>query len=213
MSLNRTVLILALIASPCLAQPITGEEVIEPSPKQLAQLRALTPESVEGQVSIKTDSLEPLITVTSDKVWKSNGKFTDKVRSDNFLRAFIDKRTGEVRYQLYQEVTYTGEWRRFASVHYETSSGPASAQIAPISQEVIGCSFGLCAYREAIGFDVPRQVLEEVAGRYSTRDPAFWRFRFKGQNGLDWEDRIAPAEVAGLLRAVDRQVNSLGPSQ
>lgn len=213
MSPYRTALIFALVASPCAAQPIAGEEVIEPNPKQLAQLRALTPDSVEGQISVKTDSLEPLITVTSDKVWKSNGKFTDKVRSDNFLRAFIDKRTGAVRYQLYQEVTYTGEWRRFDSVNYETSNGPGSAPTTPISQEVIGCSFGLCAYREAIGFDVPRSVLDDVAARHSAAEVSFWRFRFKGQNGLDWEDRISPAEVAGLVRVVDREIASLPTSR
>lgn len=91
-------------------------------------------------------------------------------------------------------------------MNYETSTGPGSAELARINQEVLSCSYGLCAYREVMGFDVPRSLLNEIVARYSTDGVNFWRFRFKGQGGLDWEDRISPAEVAGFLRAVDREV-------
>lgn len=161
-------------------------------------------------MSVNDDSLEPVITLTTEPVWKSNGRFTDKVRSDNFLRAFINKRSGAVTYQLYQQVTYTGDWRRFGSVNYAGDEGPVTAPVIPISQEVVTCSHGLCVYREALGFAVPREVLDIIASRYSPDRAEFWRFRFKGRGGLDWEDRISSAEVAGLLQAVDAHLSKPG---
>lgn len=201
--------ILAL-AAPLQAQPIAGEEVIEPSEKQLRQLRALSPASVEKLISINDDSLEAVATLTTEPVWKSKGGFTDKVRSDNFLRAFIDKRTGKVRYQLYQQVTYSGDWRRFTSVNFATADGPVAAELTPIVEEVVTCSYGICVHREVVGFDVPREVLDQLANQYSAERLDFWRFRFKGRGGLDWEDRISPAEIAGLLRAVDAELATTG---
>jgi hypothetical protein len=197
---------LVAFAASAAAQPIAGEEVIEPTDKQLRQLAALTRDGVAKAVSVTDDSLETLVTLTTAPVWKSNGRFTDKVRSDNFLRAFIDKRTGTVRYQVYQQVTYSGEARRFSTVNYATPAGPVSTEVTPISEEVITCAGSLCVYRDALGFDVSRSVLDHIAARYAPASIEFWRFRFKGRGGLDWEDRIAPAEVAGLLQAVDSRL-------
>lgn len=198
---------LLLLATAAHAGPVEGEEVITPNEKQLNQIRQLTPASVESSILVEDDSLEAIAKLTSENVWKGKGKFTDKVRSDNFLRAFIDKRSGEVRYQLYQEVTYSGDWRRFSSVSYETAEGPIMAQTTSIAQQVVTCDYGLCVHREVVGFDVPRTVLDEVAARYTiTEEVVFWRFRFKGQGGLDWEDRISAAEVVGFLQAVDRRI-------
>lgn len=195
-------LVAAFLPSAAAAQLIAGEEVIEPSAKQMRQLQALTPEAVRDAMTISDDELETVATITSEKVWKSRGKFTDKVRSDNFLRAFIDKSSGAVRYQLYQEITYSGDWRRITSVNYATPNGPVSTPVASISREVISCDYGLCVYREVVGFDIPSDQLQAIAASYKPGQSKLWRFRFKGQSGLDWEDRLAPAEAAGLLLAV-----------
>lgn len=45
-----SVLPILLLAAPLAAQPIAGEEVIEPGEKQLKQLRALTPSGAEKRV-------------------------------------------------------------------------------------------------------------------------------------------------------------------
>ncbi|WP_147121214.1 hypothetical protein [Flavisphingopyxis soli] len=193
---------LAFSPSAVIAQLIAGEEVIEPSAKQMQQLQALTPEGARHALTISDDELETVVNITSEKVWKSRGKFTDKVRSDNFLRAFIDKSSGAVRYQLYQEITYSGEWRRITTVNYATPNGPVSAPVVSIAKDVITCDYGLCVYREAVGFDIPAKQLEAIAASYAPGQSRLWRFRFKGQSGLDWEDRLAPAEAAGVLLAV-----------
>lgn len=197
-------LLAALAPAPSLAQPVAGLEVIEPGERQKRQLQALTPERVLADINVSDDDLDTVATLTSEKVWSSRGGLTARVRSDNFLRAFIGKTSGEVRYQLYQEVTYGDDWRRFSSVNYATPSGPARAEVNVITREVVTCDYGSCVFREVIGFDLSRELMEEIAAGYTPGNSTMWRFRFRGQNGLDWEDRIAPAEAAGMLLAVDR---------
>ncbi|MBC2667339.1 hypothetical protein H7F51_17610 [Novosphingobium flavum] len=181
------------------------EERIEPSPDQLRTLNALTPEGVASVVAVEGDDLEPVVVLTTARAWSSKGKFTDRVRSDNFLRAFIGKKTGEARFQLYQQVTYSFQYRNFRQVVFATSQGPRSAPVTELSHEVVTCAAGLCVYKDTLGFDLPESVVREIAAGYQPGASPLWRFRFKAQNGFDWEDRIAPAEAAGLLLAISQR--------
>lgn len=200
--------ILLTTSTLAIAQPMPGYEVIEPSEKQMRQLQALTPQSVLESITIEDDELERIATITTENAWSSKGKFTDRVRSDNLLRAFVNKTTGNVIYQLYQSVSYNNEWRNFQTANYSTSQGLAAADLVTIDKEVVAC-YSMCSYREVVGFDLPTEVVEEIAAQYSPGNSPLWRYRLKG-NGLDWEDRIAPAEAAGLLMAVEAYQNGRG---
>jgi hypothetical protein len=189
-------------------------ERIEPSPKQMAKLQALTPEGVAAGADILDDDLETIATITTVSAYQSNGGFTDRVRSDNFLRAFVDKRTGTVRYQLYQTVSYNYVYRNFTGVNYAAPNGPQTASVDVIDHAVIGCAGGpdRCSYKDTLGFDVTEDQLRWVAGQYVAGNSPFWRFKFRSQAGMDWEDRIAPAEAAGVLEAVRRYLIKHGVS-
>jgi hypothetical protein len=176
--------------------------VIEPSPKQLNALQSLSPADVAARVVINDDDLEPVATLTTAAAYSSRGAFTDRVRSDNFLRAFVNKTTGATSFQLYQSITYTSEWRNFQSVNFATPSGTQSAPIVKISHRV-DCQFGPCVIFDEVGFDVSGDTMRAIANTYVAGNSPLWRFRFKAQNGIDWEDRMAPAEVAGMLLAVE----------
>lgn len=179
---------------------------IEPSPKQLEKLQALTPQGVADKIETLDDDLETTATLTTANAYQSNGKFTDRVRSDNFLRAFIDKRSGTTRYQLYQSITYNYIYRNFSGASFATAEGPSNIAITVISHEVLGCFGGpdKCSYKDTLGFDISEDQLRWVAGQYVAGASPFWRFKFRSQAGMDWEDRMMPAEAAGLLEAVSR---------
>lgn len=59
-------------------------------------------------------------------------------------------------------------------------------------------------------FPVPEELLQSIAARPVDQ---IWRMKFRPQAGIDWEEMIAPAEVAGLLNAVAayRSAHSLEP--
>lgn len=178
------------------------DEQALPTDKQVAILQSMTPQEVARGVTVRDDDLETAATLTSEAAYQTNGRFNDRVRSDNFLRAFIDKKTGEARFQVYQEITYGVAYRNFQTVSYSTTDGPSNSDLEVISHDM-PCNYGVCFYKDIVGFTVDEQVLRAVAAGYKAGNSPYWRFRFHAQNGLDWNDRMMPAEVAGMLAAVD----------
>ena len=129
--------------------------------------------------------------------------FTDRVRADSFLRAFIEKTSGRTSYQLYATITYTGQWRTFESGTFSTPAGPMGQPLTVIDHSV-SCTYSVCVYIEVVALVLTESFLRQLAQRADERPVAPWRFRFKARDGEDWTDDMAPAEAAGLLLAVDR---------
>lgn len=173
-------------------------------PKMLALMKA-PPEHFRDTVTIKDDSMETVVTFTTVNGFQEKRGLLGIVWNDNFIRAFMDKKTGTVSYQLYQTVMYEGDWRFYTSVNYETPEGLESAELVKIDSSVGGCSGyrSQCTLRETIGFPIGAQLMKEIADKYKPGSVSAWKFRMKSKAGQDWDDGVLPAEAAGLLQAID----------
>lgn len=171
--------------------------------KRVADFAALTPDHFDRTSLLKDDDLETTASINTEAGYKFRGGFTDVIRSNTFLRALINKRTGATIYQVYANLDYTLEWRDFESINFETTDGPVAQPLTKIAHNV-KCTSGVCLYTEDIGFELPESFLRQLADRAADRPVRPWRFRFKSQKGIDWTDDMAPAEAAGLLLAVQR---------
>ena len=189
---------------PAAAQERSSDEINVLSDRQMRRQHAITPEQVANDIDIDDDDLEAVATLTTREAWTARGGFTDPVRSDNMLRAFVTKSTGRVRYQLYHEITYSTDWRRFETVNYLVDGAPVTAELTPIASDVVTCEYGACVHRELVAFDIPVELLEEIAALYQPGASPQWRYRLKARSGIDWDDHIPPAEAAGILLAVER---------
>lgn len=167
-----------------------------------AAVARLTPELIRSKVTVKDDALEPVATLSTDKGFISKGSFFDKVKSDNFLRAFIDKGSRAVRYQLYATVTYGPEWRHFTTASALFDGRPRSIPLTVISKAVVTCAAGYCVMRETVGIALDQSDVEQIAAGYRPGASQPWAYRLKAQSGLDFDDSIMPAEAAGLMLAV-----------
>ena len=122
--------------------------------KRLEQFARLTPGDVAKLVATADDDLESVATLTTDRVFKSAGGFSDRVRADNFLRALIDKKSGRTIFQLYAQLLYTGEPRRFTGANFQLAGAIASRPLT-ISNETVDCPYNVCMHEEHIAFEVP----------------------------------------------------------
>lgn len=202
-----------LLISTVPANAQTKEEKDEPSPKQLVQINALTPDGVANGVVIEDDDLETIANLTTVEAFRGKRGFNDVVEADNCFRAFVDKRTGRVTYQLYQTIAYAIQRRDFRSVNFATDEGPKTAELLQIGNEITACNNGVCGYEDTIAFPVSIELMREIAGKYVAGTTYFWRFKFKSRTSFDWEDRISAAEAAGLLIAVERYQAAKGKSR
>lgn len=174
--------------------------------KRATRYALLTPEAVARLVVVQDDDLEPIARLSTERTFAFKGGFTDRVRADAFLRAFMVRKTGRTTFELYERLSYTGNSREFHSANYAGTDGPVAATLT-ISDTRLSCPHAVCIHDDTLAFEVPEALLRMIAAR-ATADP--WRFRFKSRVGEDWTDDVSPAEIAGLLLAVDRYRRARG---
>lgn len=198
-------LVVAMSALSVSASAIAADTELkrEYSAKDLARMQSLTPDYFRQSATIADDALEPIATITTDKGFSSRGRFTDRVRSDNFFRALVDKATGVTLLQLYAEVSYNFEWRNFTSVSVLIGGRPKAIPLTIIDRKVVICASGLCSYKEVVAIPLAENEVKEIAAGWTTAGSRLWPYRLKATNGIDFEDAIMPAEAAGILQAVD----------
>lgn len=178
----------------------------------------LTREHFMNTATLKDDALETVATITTYKGYQQRRGLLGIVSNDNFLRAFINKKTGTKTFQLYQVIQYQSNgWNFFQTVNYETPSGPESKPATIIDRNVDSCSqYVGCHYTEQVGFDLEEPFLRDLAAKYKADQPEVWRFKFKAKSGADYNDAISIAEVAGFVDMLDmygRSKNSIPAGQ
>lgn len=165
------------------------------------RMLALTPEAAFSLIEIEDDSLDTMATISSNKAFLSSNKYMLPL-ADGFFRAAVHKKTGESLIQLYQSITYQGNWRFYHGATYESSHGPVHADFKTMSRDVVTCAGG-CVYTEQMYFLVDEKVLRDFATKYQVGQPVVWQYKFNSKSGEPWKDSISAAEISGFLRALD----------
>lgn len=190
------VLGMSLISVPATA----GQDA--PLPSKLVRISSA---SAHAAVDIRDDRLEPEITLSTEPVYKGRRGLVGYMLDDTFLKARIDRNSGQVRFEVHQWMRYLGNLRGYEQVNFLTPDGLKqkrldesrySSETCPQQESLIECVF-----TEHLAFSVDENLLRRLAGASAPQDG--WRFRFKASNGQDFNAVLMPAEIAGLLKAVD----------
>lgn len=166
----------------------------------------LTKEHFRNTATIKDDSLDTIATISTVNGFQEKRGLLGIVWDDNFLRAFVEKKSGRTTIQLYQVIYYQGSgWNFYQTVNFETVTGPESRPLTIIKRDVdcTGSRYSGCTYVEHVAFDVNESLLRTIAERYQPGQLAGWKFKFSSKSGKEYNDGMLPAEVAGLLEALD----------
>lgn len=158
----------------------------------------MAPEQIAAIAEVKNDSLDRLIRISTRPFFEEAKKGGDK-----FFRAYIDKKTGDARFQVYAWIRYDGETRDFDRVNYETPAGLVSEEVHQIDIDVLGCSARYCTYTEDIAFDVPEATLRQIAAGAKAGET--WRFKIFGRFADGIETEMLKTEAAAILIAADRE--------
>lgn len=181
-----------LIASVALALAVTTPAFAEKKPQP-----PMTAEQVKALVELKDDSLETVATFNTlaakkRYVWSAP-------EAQGFLRANLNKKTGEVTYQVYSVVGYGREWRFYNRANFDAGKGPEQVELISISRDVVSCRYG-CTYSEHVAFMLTEdQVWSIAALPVDTK----WKYRLKSKAGVDSDVELEPGEFGGLIAAVD----------
>jgi len=167
----------------------------------------LTREHFYQTSKLSDDSLDILATISTVDGYQEKHGLLGIVWNDNFLRVFIDKKTGSTKFQIYQTINYdAASWMFYRSVSYETPSGPNTADLTDIKKS-FDCSgaskYQGCSYVEHVGFYVSETILRRLSSGYTPGETKVWKFKFTALSGDTLDETMTLAEIAGALDAVD----------
>lgn len=196
MKINAALLLLTIVSLS--AQPVMAQR--KPNKEERAAM-AMTPEQVSRSVEKKgaVDPLEPAIWISTRPFLPGNSG------GDRFLRANIDKATGEVFYQLYLSGAFP-QAMRFDRMTFLVSGQLKRAKVDRISYDVSCQRYG-CSHYEDYVVQLERADLEALS--ISADGTPFWTARLFGQTVEGTDVNVLCNETAGFLIAVDRALTKL----
>jgi len=183
-----TTAILVLFSGPLSAK----ESLLE---KNRAQMAAMPAGIFALGVVVADDDMRTAALFSSEASYATRSKNWME-RTDTWLAAAVDKKTGLTVIQLVGSTFYTDEWRYYRTATYSTPAGPVDAT-PKVNRQVIGCVNG-CKFTETLYVTVNQATLRAIA---AGAEP--WRFRFQADHGPVWEEEMDPREVAAFLAKVD----------
>lgn len=173
---------------------------------QLQKALSFDVKHFKENIVLKDDDLDLVAKFSTVNGFREKRGLLGIVWDDNFLRGFVDKKTGERAYQVYNVIYYyDSNWRDYFQVNYETPNGPNSKPLYKIGHDVDCSSHDLlgCRYEEHVAFDVEEEVLRRVATEYVPGRRRAWRYKLIPMSGEDYQDGILPAEVAAIVEIMD----------
>jgi hypothetical protein len=186
-----------------------GAALAEPVKLPARQL-ALGVEHFQAKALVLDDHLDVETVVSTQNGFQTGKGLFRNPSNDNYLRAVVDKRTGQTRYEVRQVLSYQGAMRGYDTVAYETSTRPIQVQATKIRDNAGQCFLfeapELC--REEVAFTIGEDELRKLAAK-----PQPWGFKFKSPAGDEHRTAITQAEINGLLASVEAYRATLPPVQ
>ncbi len=171
-------------------------------------LLSLSMEHFRDTAAITDDPKSATTTISTENGFAEHKGPMRMVWNDEYLEAVIDDQMGRKSFQVHAWVIYSGAWRDYGTVSYETANGPRSVPVTAIRRTSENCPLGECTYTEHVAFPVEEKFLRELAAGYVRDKPALWRFRLLAKSGPGYSGELSNAEIAGLLARVDEYASA-----
>ena len=178
---------------------------INPSKSELMHhVMGLSIEHFQHAVTVKDDAYEQFAVLTSKNGFVPPRHLTQKNWSDEYLRGFIDKKTGAHSYQVYVIIDRWG-WDWIKPFQANFGKPLTSEKTVRIGREkVCNRKKSPCVRREIVGFSLPEHELRRVVDNATPQDlkSRVWLFKIKTKDGSDYNSGLPLAEIIGLYRAM-----------
>lgn len=177
-----------------------------PTDKAWRALSEANVESLMEKIEVFNEPMEMSIKLTSRRLYKQNTSFIDALagarETDNYLRAFVDKKTGRALYQFVFTTRYIGQYEYIRRANYLAADGPIPAEVEELQNDLLQCNARGCEHYLAVAVNVPRSVLDWAASR-NVND--VWYVRLVSTHQAS--DRgVNPKEIAALLAKTDAEI-------
>lgn len=176
--------------------------------QQLAEAMAVPSSDVAKSVTIKDDALETTAVFSTERVFQEKRGLMGIVSEDQFLRAFLDKKTGKRSYQVYVVLGYKADsWREPFQANFGT---PLTTRPVSRASRTSDCKdkrkIGGCIRVEHVVFELPESEFRRVVDTATPADLSgkVWVFKLKTKDGKDHAGQILLSEFFALKSAMEQ---------
>lgn len=160
---------------------------------------ALSPAEIADRLDVTDDPFAVSIKISSEPFYMAK-----KARGDEFLRAFVNRKTGATTYQVYFWRGFAGRtWRFYDRITALGADGPVPLQSTRVESDVQCRTYG-CSYVEGLIGEVDESELRWAAKDAAAGVDGRWKFKVFGRNTDGEEAWLLKTEVAGFLQGVDK---------
>jgi hypothetical protein len=180
-------------------------QAYERLPNRLAQL---LPADFAGKVRIVDDPLKPVIVLSTQEGYKRGRSVGGAQAEDVHLQALVDRKTGRVAWRVWHQLVYTGNRRNITAVQYRAGGALKHSDVLSVDHWLDQCpptdGAGSCNHFTRVSFELSERTIREISDAYRPGLRTPWRLRFKDARGRDVTSGLAPAEVVGLVNALEQ---------
>lgn len=173
-------------------------------PRALARL---SPDDFAGRTAVVDDPRAGAVVLTTAGAHRGGQPMTGAFADDVHLRAAIDRSTGQVTWQVWHDLINFPGKARVTAVEYRFAAAVQASSPAQVSTWQDVCQMAdtnaPCHVYQRVVFELPEAAVREIAASWQAGSRRSWPLRFKAAAGKDIVGGLAPAEAAGLLRAVE----------
>tara|TARA_R110002096_G_scaffold245529_2_gene437764 strand:+ start:56 stop:655 length:600 start_codon:yes stop_codon:yes gene_type:complete len=163
-------------------------------------------QQLDAALKLDVDHFKQHLTIEDDEfenivVFSTHQGLKNTSGTDEFLRGFIDKRTGIKTYQVYVSMKHrSGQWL----YPYRASFGRPliTTQTKRIGSDVDCYSrYSSCRYVEIVTFMIPEKEVLRVANNATPADfkTSAWKFKIKTKASEDYLGAILLPEILALI--------------
>lgn len=200
MAIHRSLSVIALAA---LAFPAAALAV-DSLPRSLAELSS---GDFASRVEVTDDPSGAAVVLSTREGYSRARAVKGAHANDIHLRAVVDRNSGRATWQVWHELVTVRGHEGITAVHYMLGGKSRTARPLKAEYWLDDCppadGLGACNRFTRVGFELPERAVREIASAYERGSRRPWKFRFQDASGRDVTSGIAPAEAAGLVRALD----------
>jgi hypothetical protein len=168
------------------------------------ELLSLSADHFSQTTTVLENAPQGTITVSTEKGFVERHGLMRTVWDDEFLRAVLNRNTGQKAFAVEVSFTYTGAHRDYQSAVFIEDGASRSVPITEHRSESLNCPTGECTVTEYLSFPVEERMLRALAAGNSG-SAKLWAFKIAGPPKKEYQGALSSAEIAGLLARVDEE--------
>ncbi len=168
-----------------------------------SDLLSLSADHFSQTATVQDNTAQGTIIVSTEKGFVERHGPLRTVWDDEYLRAVLNKNTGQKSFAVEVSFTYTGAHRDYKSAVFTENGESRTIAVAEHRSESVNCPTGDCTVTEYLDFPVDESMLRVLAA--GSAQPALWTFKIVGPPRKDYQGGLSTAEIAGFLARVDEE--------